>query len=55
LDYIKDIDQYRATYVEESIFYLNENNKLKSMSDKLYCARYDGIDLKILKEDIKKI
>jgi len=55
LKYFQDIDQYMATAFEESIFYLDGNNRLTSMSDQLFAAKYDGIDLRILLEDIQEM
>jgi hypothetical protein len=44
---------YYAGNCEESVFNLNDHNRLTSQSDFLICARYDGIALDILLEDIK--
>jgi len=44
---------YFAGNGEESVFYLDKNNRLTSQSDFAICARYDGISLDILIEDIK--
>lgn len=52
LYYLEDIDQYMTTAQEESIWYVDGKNKLTSMSDKLFAAKYDGIDLSVLVEDI---
>ena len=46
-------DTYCATNAEDSMFYLDENDKLLSMSDEKICARYDGIKLSVLTNDIK--
>ena len=49
--YFEEIDQYMATAFEESIFYIDSDNKLTSMSNQLFCARYDGIDIGVFRED----
>ena len=55
LKYFELIDQYMATAFEESVFLVNEDNSLLSLSDQLFCARYDGIQLSVLIEDIEAI
>ena len=55
LQYFHDLDQYLATSFEESVFYLDENNMLVSMSDQLFCAKYDGINILTLSEDVQEI
>jgi len=52
LVYLEEIDQYMATAQEESIWYVDGKNKLTSMSDQIFAAKYDGIDLSVLIEDI---
>jgi hypothetical protein len=44
---------YFAGNGEESVFYINESNKLTSQADLLLCARYDGTPLDTILEDIK--
>ncbi|MCL1807374.1 MAG: hypothetical protein FWG31_06700 [Oscillospiraceae bacterium] len=51
LKYFKELDQYMATAFEESLFMVDKNNKLTSVSDRLFCAKYDGIDLGVFTED----
>jgi len=55
LKYFDDVDQYMATAFEESIFHVSENNRLYSMSDQLFCAKYDGIELSTFIEDATAI
>ena len=55
LTYLEDMGWYKATALEESIFYVDENNKLTSMSDQPFAAKYDGIDLSILIDDIQEL
>lgn len=52
LRYSENKKRYSSTSYEDGVFLLEENNKLTSMSDKPFCARYDGIDLDILIEDV---
>lgn len=51
LKYFQYIDQYMATAFEESVFFVDGKNRLTSMSNQVFCARYDGIGLNILVED----
>ncbi len=44
--------QYLSGDVENTIFYLDENNKVTSMSDELLCARYDGTSKDFLVKDL---
>ena len=55
LRYLESVDQYGPTLFEESVWYINGKNKLTSMSDRLFCAKYDGVDLGILIEDIHEL
>ncbi|MCL2679282.1 MAG: hypothetical protein FWF18_03220 [Dehalococcoidia bacterium] len=54
LFYREQIDQYMAAAFEESVWYVDGKNKLTSMSDQPFAAKYDGIDLGILIEDVKE-
>lgn len=45
--------EYKAVLLESSLFYLDKNNKLTSMSDDQLCARYDGLPLQKLIDDMK--
>ena len=55
LQYNDFSSQYIATAFEESVFYVGEDKRLTSMSDQLICAKYDGIKIDVLEEDVKKI
>ena len=52
LKYYPETDRYGATAFEESVFLMDSSDKLISMSNLPFCARYDGIDKKILIEDV---
>lgn len=47
---------YASVDFEDGMFLVdkNENNKLLSLSKNILVAKYDGLDLKVLKDDIKK-
>ena len=45
---------YYANKAERSIFYVDENDNLTSMSDEIICARYDGISIRVLENDLMK-
>jgi len=53
LKYFDEIDQYMATAFEESVFYINEESKLLSMSDLIFCAKYDNINIAVLIKDLE--
>lgn len=46
-------DTYLATSLEDSEFYVDEKNTLRSMSDIKVCARYDGLAVDVLVNDLK--
>ena len=52
LVYHENLDQYMAAAFEESVWYVDGKNKLTSMSDQPFAAKYDGVDLNIFIEDI---
>lgn len=52
---LRNANQYMATAFEESVFHIDEKNRLTSLSDQLFCARYDGIDLGVFIEDVKEM
>ncbi|MCL2679765.1 MAG: hypothetical protein FWF18_05770, partial [Dehalococcoidia bacterium] len=54
LIYSNSLDQYMATSFEDSVFMVDGKNKLMSLSAQPCCARYDGIDLSILIEDVRQ-
>ena len=47
-------NMYYANDVENSMFYLNKNDVITSMSDELVCARYDGLSQNLLINDLQK-
>ena len=47
-----DNGYYQAVDLENSVFYVDENNRLISMGKELMCARYDGRRVSLLLEDL---
>lgn len=49
-------DETPGTYVakdlENSVFYIDKNNQVRSMSDQMACAKYDDRPLSLLEKDI---
>lgn len=45
---------YYAHNLEDSLFYIDDNDKVLSMSHTLICARYDGLAKDILIRDLKQ-
>jgi hypothetical protein len=45
---------YKAPYLEDSVFYLDGDDKITSMGDKKICARYDGRSLDLLARDVTR-
>ena len=45
---------YYASNVEHSMFYLDGEDEITSMSDELICARYDGLSKEILIQDLQE-
>lgn len=49
----EDQPQYDCMDWENSVFYIEKGNKLLSMSDQMACAKYDGLPLDKLIDDLK--
>ncbi|WP_127530873.1 hypothetical protein [Paenibacillus kobensis] len=51
-DPIRDV--YASVSFEEGVYLIDEKDKVKSMSANLELSKYDTLDLKVLKDDLKK-
>ena len=47
-----DNGYYQAVDLENSIFYVDDNNRLTSMGNEMMCARYDNRPVSLLLEDL---
>ncbi|HEX9062044.1 MAG TPA: hypothetical protein VF941_17855 [Clostridia bacterium] len=46
-------DKYGTADSENALFLIDNNSKLTSLSDNITVAKYDGLDLKVLENDLK--
>jgi hypothetical protein len=52
--YHEKTGRYTANDFEECVFYVDKKGNITSMSDQLFCAKYDGVSLAIFIEDAKE-